>query len=206
MRQASALIVEARRSREVELEGDSRWMLGWLRGRSRAGAAKRPWPIVAGRRQQQREEDGDRGVIGLPPHAVSFIGGFRTPAPGLGACRELGERAGIRNPSHLRASDPGRIEGKVVFTYLDAFDEDGTTVSQLKERYVRGGLGDSVVKKRLDGVLQALLAPIRERRSALERDPGYVLDIVKHGTARSREITDSTLREVRAALGLFTLN
>ena len=110
------------------------------------------------------------------------------------------------DPGHLRASDPGRIEGKVVFTYLDAFDEDGTTVSQLKERYVRGGLGDSVVKKRLDGVLQALLAPIRERRSALERDPGYVLDIVKQGTARSREITDSTLREVRAALGLFTMN
>jgi len=110
------------------------------------------------------------------------------------------------DPGHLCASDPGRVEGNVVFTYLDAFDEDEITISQLKERYVRGGLGDSVVKKRLDEVLQALLAPIRERRRALERDPEYVLDIVKDGTARSREITDSTLREVRAALGLFTLN
>src|SRR5215831_20835338 len=49
------------------------------------------------------------------------------------------------DPGHLRASDPGRVEGNVVFTYLDAFDEDETTISQLKERYLRGGLGDSVV-------------------------------------------------------------
>jgi len=76
----------------------------------------------------------------------------------------------------------------------------------LKARYIRGGLGDSIVKKRLDEVLQALLAPIRDRRRALARDPGYVLHVVKRGTARGREITDATLRDVRAALGLFTLN
>ena len=76
----------------------------------------------------------------------------------------------------------------------------------MKARYIRGGLGDSIVKKRLDDVLQALLAPIRDRRRALARDPGYVLQVVRHGTARAREITDATLRDVRAALGLFTLN
>jgi tryptophanyl-tRNA synthetase len=63
-----------------------------------------------------------------------------------------------------------------------------------------------VVKKRLDDVLQALLAPIRERRRALTRDPGYVLQVVKRGTARARETTDATLRDVRAALGLFVLD
>jgi tryptophanyl-tRNA synthetase len=76
----------------------------------------------------------------------------------------------------------------------------------LKARYIRGGLGDSVVKKRLDDVLQALLAPIRERRRAFARDPGYVLQVVKRGTARAREITDATLRDVRAALGLLILD
>ena len=50
------------------------------------------------------------------------------------------------------------------------------------------------------------LTPIRDRRRALARDPGYVLQVVKRGTARAREITDATLRDVRAALGLFTLN
>jgi tryptophanyl-tRNA synthetase len=110
------------------------------------------------------------------------------------------------DPNHVKASDPGSIEGNVVFAYLDAFDEDHVAVEDLKARYIRGGLGDSLVKKRLEDVLQALLAPIRERRRALARDPGHVLHVVKRGTARAREVTDATLREVRTALGLFNLN
>jgi len=110
------------------------------------------------------------------------------------------------DPNHIKASDPGRVEGNIVFAYLDAFDEDHVAVEDLKARYIRGGLGDSLVKKRLEDVLQALLAPIRDRRRALARDPGHVLQVVKRGTARAREITDATLREVRTALGLFTLN
>ena len=110
------------------------------------------------------------------------------------------------DPHHLRPSDPGRIEGNVVFTYLDAFDEDHIAVEELKARYIRGGVADSTVKKRLEDVLQGILAPIRDRRRALARDPGYVLEVVKSGTAQAREITDGTLRDVRAALGLFSLN
>jgi len=109
------------------------------------------------------------------------------------------------DPNHIKASDPGRIEGNVVFTYLDAFDEDRTGVEDLKARYIRGGLGDSIVKKRLNDVLQELLAPIRDRRRSLASDPGYVLQIVRRGTEQAREITEMTLREVRAALGLFAL-
>jgi tryptophanyl-tRNA synthetase len=110
------------------------------------------------------------------------------------------------DPGHLKASDPGRVEGNVVFTYLDAFDEDRQALEELKARYVRGGLGDSVVKKRLEDILQALLAPIWDRRRALARDPGYVLEVIRRGTARARDITDATLREVRGALGLFRLD
>ena len=125
--------------------------------------------------------------------------------PGIDGKAKMSKSQG-NAPNHIKASDPGRVEGNVVFTYLDAFDEDHIAVEDLKARYIRGGLGDSIVKKRLDDVLQALLAPIRDRRRALARDPGYVLQVVKHGTARAREITDATLRDVRAALGLFTLN
>jgi tryptophanyl-tRNA synthetase len=110
------------------------------------------------------------------------------------------------DPGHLKASDPGRIEGNVVFTYLDAFDEDRQGLDELKAGYIRGGLGDSIVKKRLEEILQELIAPIRVRRQALARDPGHVLEIVRRGTAHAREITDATLREVRAGLGLFRLH
>ncbi|HZD91144.1 MAG TPA: tryptophan--tRNA ligase [Pseudolabrys sp.] len=110
------------------------------------------------------------------------------------------------DPRHLRASDPGTVEGNVVFTYLDAFDEDQAGLAALKAQYRRGGLGDMAVKQRLEGILQALLTPIRERRAAYARDPAYVLDVLREGTARARAITAATLEEVRAGLGLFRLS
>jgi tryptophanyl-tRNA synthetase len=108
------------------------------------------------------------------------------------------------DPNHLKVSDPGRVEGNVVFTYLDAFDEDKEAVEDLKSHYRRGGLGDTTVKKRLESVLEALIAPIRERRAAVARHPDDVLDVIRSGTAASRAVTQATLDDVRDALGHFT--
>ena len=109
------------------------------------------------------------------------------------------------DPNHLRVSDPGTVEGNVVFTYLDAFDPDADAVAALKAHYRRGGLGDKVVKARLEALLQDLLAPIRERRAALARAPEVVLDVLRDGTAKARAITQATLEEVREGLGIFRL-
>ena len=114
-------------------------------------------------------------------------------------------RSMFTDPNHVRATDPGRVDGNVVFTYLDAFDDDQATTDALKEHYARGGLGDVVVKRRLNDVLQAFLAPIRARREALARDRGYVLDILQKGTASAQRETQATLDEIRDALGLFRL-
>lgn len=110
------------------------------------------------------------------------------------------------DPNHLRASDPGRVEGNVVFTYLDAFDPDQSAVDELKEHYRRGGLGDALVKRRLEDVLQGLLQPIRERRTALKNDLGYVIEVLRSGTEKAREKTQSTLDEIRDGLGLSCLD
>lgn len=112
-------------------------------------------------------------------------------------------RAMFTDPGHLRASDPGRVEGHVVFTYLDAFDEDRAAVGELKAHYRRGGLGDVTLKKRLDARLQVLLGPIRERRAELAKRPDFVMDVVRGGTERAAAVTQETLDEVRDALGLF---
>lgn len=114
-------------------------------------------------------------------------------------------RAMFTDPDHLRVEDPGRVEGNVVFTYLDAFDPDRDEVARLKDHYRRGGLGDSVVKRRLEEILQELLAPIRARRADYAADPGEVLRIVAEGTRAARELTDATKQEVMEALGLFRL-
>ena len=109
------------------------------------------------------------------------------------------------DPDHLRAADPGKVEGNVVFTYLDAFAENRDLVEELKARYRNGGLGDMAVKRHLEDVLQALLAPIRERRARYAGDPAYVLDLLRQGTLKARERTEATVAELRAALGLFML-
>lgn len=109
------------------------------------------------------------------------------------------------DPNHVRASDPGTVEGNVVFTYLDAFDADEQGVAELKAHYRRGGLGDMAVKRRLEALLQDLLAPIRERRAHYALDLGYVMDVLRAGTTEAHAITQLTLEEVREGLGLFRL-
>jgi tryptophanyl-tRNA synthetase len=106
------------------------------------------------------------------------------------------------DPLHLRVSDPGHLEGNVAFIYLDAFDPDREGLQAMKEHYVRGGLGDSVVKKRLECILQEMLAPIRARREEFAKDKGHVMQILKEGTAKAREVAAQTTDEVRRALGL----
>ena len=114
-------------------------------------------------------------------------------------------KAMFTDPNHLRVEDPGQVEGNVVFTYLDAFDEDRTTLEELKAQYRRGGVGDSKIKRRLEDILQALIAPTRERRTQLAKDPAYVLDVIRRGTEKARSRTEATKREVVEGLGLFML-
>jgi tryptophanyl-tRNA synthetase len=106
------------------------------------------------------------------------------------------------DPLHLRVADPGHLEGNVAFLYLDVFDPDKAGLEELKAHYVRGGLGDSLVKARLEGILQELLAPIRARREELAQDRGYILQMLKEGTMKAREVAAATTDEVRKALGL----
>jgi tryptophanyl-tRNA synthetase len=109
------------------------------------------------------------------------------------------------DPNHLRVEDPGCVEGNVVFRYLDAFDPDKAGLEALKDHYRRGGLGDQKVKRRLEDILQALLEPIRTRRAELAEAPDHVMDVIRKGTERAREITDRTFDDVTRGLGLFVL-
>lgn len=106
------------------------------------------------------------------------------------------------DPLHVRAADPGRVEGNPVFTYLDAFDPDPARVQALKDHYARGGLGDVKVKKHLVEVLEELLGPIRLKRQEYAQDMGYVRELVRLGTQRGREVAAGTMQAAREAMGL----
>lgn len=113
------------------------------------------------------------------------------------------------DPNHLRVEDPGQVEGNPVFIYLDAFSKpeyfaeflpEYSGMDELKEHYTRGGLGDVKVKKFLNNVLQAELAPIRERRKMWEQKLPDVYDILKAGSKKARETTGKTLEDVRRSM------
>lgn len=104
------------------------------------------------------------------------------------------------DPTHVKVSDPGKVEGNVVFQYLDIFDEDKSKVAELKAQYEQGGLGDVVIKQRLIAVLNDVFGPIREKREALARDPKRIMELLKAGTEKAREEARKTMDEVKRAL------
>lgn len=106
------------------------------------------------------------------------------------------------DPNHIRVEDPGQVEGNVVFTYLDIFDEDKEKVAALKEHYRAGGLGDVKIKRYLNEVLQELLTPIRERRKEYEGNEDYILEILQAGSEKAEKIAAQTLDDVKTAMGI----
>jgi tryptophanyl-tRNA synthetase len=110
------------------------------------------------------------------------------------------------DPNHLRVEDPGQVEGNVVFAFLDAFEPDRNALEELKAQYRHGGLADSVLKRRLNEHLQALLEPIRERRQHFAGDRGEVMNVLRRGTEKAREVAGRTVSEVKSALGLNYFN
>ncbi|MEN0615739.1 tryptophan--tRNA ligase [Klebsiella indica] len=109
------------------------------------------------------------------------------------------------DPNHLRVADPGQTKGNVVFTYLDAFHPDKALVADMKAHYQRGGLGDRQCKNELESCLQALLAPMRERRATCIQDKGMLLELLRQGSKRAHQLTQQTLYEVKRGLGLPVL-
>jgi tryptophanyl-tRNA synthetase len=105
------------------------------------------------------------------------------------------------DPARVRADIPGTIEGNAVFQYLDAFAFNPARVTELKERYRAGRVGDVEVKHDLTEALNAFLEPMRERRAHFDQ-PGLIEALLLRGTERVRAETQATVRDVRSTMGL----
>lgn len=146
------------------------------------------------------------------------IDGKAKMSKSLGNCIYLSDEADVikkkimsmfTDPNHVRVEDPGKVEGNPVFIYLDAFSRpehfaeflpEYANLDELKAHYQRGGLGDVKVKKFLNNVMQAELAPIRERRHMWEQRLDEVKMILKQGSETARAAAAETLHDVRAAM------
>lgn len=112
------------------------------------------------------------------------------------------------DPNHIKVEDPGKVEGNMVFTYLDVFSSDEQiskyseykTLDEMKKAYEKGGLGDVKIKKVLYNVLDEILSPIREKRKYYEEHLDEVYSILKEGTTKANEKANKTLKEVKKAI------
>ena len=113
------------------------------------------------------------------------------------------------DPTHLKVSDPGHLEGNAVFTYLDAFCQpehfakywpEYQNLQELKDHYTRGGLGDMKCKMFLLKIMQEILEPIRQRRAEWEQRLPEVRAILERGTAEARKVGEETMNQVRQAM------
>ncbi len=111
-------------------------------------------------------------------------------------------RSMYTDPTRLRATDPGHVEGNPVFLYHDVFNPNHEEVADLKDRYRRGSVGDVEVKLKLATALNTFLAPIRERRARFAARMGLVRDALAHGTDRARKAAQTTMALVHEALDL----
>jgi tryptophanyl-tRNA synthetase len=111
-------------------------------------------------------------------------------------------RSMYTDPTRLRASDPGHVEGNPVFLYHDAFNPNREEVADLKARYRRGSVGDVEVKEKLAAALNTFLDPIRERRARFAAKMGLVRDALADGTDRARKAAQATMALVHEALDL----
>lgn len=109
-------------------------------------------------------------------------------------------KAMYTDPGHIHITDPGKVEGNVVFTYLDIFDPNKNEIEALKAQYQKGGLGDMAIKERLMEVLKELIQPIREERERLAQDPKMIMTILEEGTEKARKVAKQTIQEVREAM------
>ena len=112
------------------------------------------------------------------------------------------------DPNHIKVEDPGKVEGNMVFTYLDVFSSDEQiskyseyrTLDEMKKAYEKGGLGDVKIKKVLYNILEEILSPIREKRKYYEEHLDEVYSILKEGTNKANEKANKTLKEVKKAI------
>ena len=155
-----------------------------------------------------------RGLVGRVPRLVGIDGSAKM-SKSLGNTIDLKddaetvERKVMRmytDPTRLRATDPGHVEGNPVFMYHDAFNPDTAEVDDLKTRYRTGTVGDVEVKRKLAAALNTFLDPIRERRAHYEANPREVRAALARGTEYARTVAQDTMVDVRSALGLNYLD
>lgn len=187
-------------------------------------------PMLEQAREIARSFNNIYGDVFTEPHAILSENKQAQRMPGIDGAAKMSKSLGnaiyladdkktlkkkvmsmYTDPDHINIDDPGKVEGNIVFTYLDVFSNDShfekylpdyKNLDELKDHYKRGGLGDVKVKKFLIKVLEEELEPIRERRAYYEQNLDQVLAILKRGTDDAKEVGRAKINQVKEAMGI----
>lgn len=147
-------------------------------------------------------------LVGRVPRLVG-IDGKAKMSKSLGNCIYLSDdpetvekkvKKMFTDPTRIRATDPGHIEGNVVFTYLDAFYSNADELDDLKNKYIAGKIGDKEVKGILSELLNNFLNPIREKRAFYRAHPELIREALLEGTEKAKKAAAATMLEVKEAM------
>ena len=191
-------------------------------------------PMLEQAREIARSFNNIYGEVFIEPKAVLPVSKMARRMPGIDGAAKMSKSLGnaiyladdkktvkkkvmsmYTDPDHINIDDPGKIEGNIVFTYLDVFANDShfekylpdyKNLDELKAHYQRGGLGDVKCKKFLIKVLEEELEPIRKRRAEYEKDIESVFEILKRGTEDARSVGRAKLNGVKKAMGIDYFN
>ena len=106
------------------------------------------------------------------------------------------------DPNRKKATDPGRVDGNPVFVYHDLLNSNVDEVADLKNRYIKGKVGDVEVKQKLFDAHLKFFKEAREKRKEFEKNIDYVKDVLKDGAAKARKEAQKTMAEVLEVTGL----
>ena len=106
------------------------------------------------------------------------------------------------DPTRLKPTDPGHVEGNPVFIYHDAFNDNLDEVADLKKRYLAGQVGDVEVKTKLALAINKFLTPIRDRRAQFEGKFDLIDGIIEEGSRKASVEAQITLDLVLSAMGM----
>ncbi|MCX2981828.1 tryptophan--tRNA ligase [Halieaceae bacterium IMCC14734] len=103
----------------------------------------------------------------------------------------------------LEPGDPKDVDDSTVFQIWEAFATPAQ-VDDMREKFAAGiGWGDA--KKELFELINAELAPARERYNQLMAEPEFVEDELRKGGERARATASELLDKVRHAIGISPL-
>jgi tryptophanyl-tRNA synthetase len=117
---------------------------------------------------------------------------------------EIARKVARLHTGRQATTDPGDITNPL-FQYVRAFLPDPDRIRMLEDRYARGDdIGDGSIKAEVAAAIDALVAPMRERRAAFDgpRGDAAILELLAAHTERANAVANHTVAMARAAMKL----